>query len=106
MKKMVSGDTAQKRALQAYRSRLADRGVARFEVMGRREDRTLIRALARRLAEGGAGAAVARSTIQKVVRDAEDRGTGGILAALLRAPQELADVDFGRLREEGRKVDL
>lgn len=40
------GDIARKRA--SYRSRLAKRGVARFEVLGTETDRDLIRALARR----------------------------------------------------------
>jgi hypothetical protein len=42
---------AQKRALQNYRSRLNERGMARFEVLGLGEDRELIRTLARRLAD-------------------------------------------------------
>ena len=44
-------DAAQKRAVQNYRSRLSERGLARFEVFGRDADRDLIRSLARRLAE-------------------------------------------------------
>jgi hypothetical protein len=34
----------------------------------------------------------------------EFRGEGGVLRALLRAPKELADVDFSRDREPPRKV--
>jgi hypothetical protein len=44
-------DTAQKRALRNYRSRLTKRGIARFEVLGLEADRDLIRSVARRLAE-------------------------------------------------------
>ena len=33
-------DTAQNRAIRNYRSRLAERGMARFEVIGRSADRT------------------------------------------------------------------
>lgn len=45
-----------KRAIQKYRFRLGERGMARFEVVGRDTDRDLIRSLARRLAEDGPGA--------------------------------------------------
>ena len=38
-------DTAQKRAVRNYRSRLGERGLARFEVFGRDADRDLIRSL-------------------------------------------------------------
>jgi hypothetical protein len=40
-------DTAQKRALRNYRSRLTKRGIARFEVLGLDTDRDLIRSIAR-----------------------------------------------------------
>jgi len=40
-------DTAQKRALRNYRSRLKKRGIARFEVLGLDADRDLIRSVAR-----------------------------------------------------------
>lgn len=43
--------SSQTRAIQNYGSRLGDRGLARFEVLGRDSDRSLIRSLARRLAE-------------------------------------------------------
>lgn len=35
--------SSQTRAIQNYRSRLSDRGLARFEVLGRDSDRILIR---------------------------------------------------------------
>jgi len=40
---------SQKRALKTYRDRLGERGMARFEVLGRDADRDLIRSLARSL---------------------------------------------------------
>ncbi len=46
----VDLDASQKRAIQTYRFRLGERGLARFEVLGRNTDRDLIRALACRLA--------------------------------------------------------
>jgi len=45
--------SSQTRAVQNYRNRLGDRGLARFEVLGRYSDRGLIRSLAHRLAEDG-----------------------------------------------------
>lgn len=56
------GNTAQRRALDSYRRRLGERGMARFEVLGLDSDRELIRSLARRLAEDGPDAAAARWT--------------------------------------------
>jgi hypothetical protein len=56
-------ETAQKRALRNYRSRLTKRGIARFEVLGLDADRDLIRSVARRLAEDGPDSARIRAAI-------------------------------------------
>ncbi len=48
-------NASQKRAIKNYWERLSDRGMARFEVLGRDADRDLIRSLAKRLAEDGLG---------------------------------------------------
>jgi hypothetical protein len=53
----ASMGNSQKRAIQNYRSRLIERGLARFEVLGLDKDRDLIRSLARRLADDGPDAA-------------------------------------------------
>lgn len=42
------GNTAQKRAIENYRSRLAERGIARFEIQAFDADRDLLRTLARK----------------------------------------------------------
>ena len=42
--------TSQRRAIEAHRRRLAERGLGRFEVRGLEADKDLIRGLARRLA--------------------------------------------------------
>jgi hypothetical protein len=98
-------DTAQKRALQNYRSRLTERGMARFEVLGLAADRDLIRRLAKSLAEDDPNAARIRSTLRNtIVRESPPKG--GILAALRRSPLVGADLDLTRSREAGRKVDL
>ncbi|MGZ5871557.1 MAG: hypothetical protein ACXWKP_05530 [Bradyrhizobium sp.] len=98
-------NTAQKRALQNYRSRLVKRGMARFEVLGLHADRDLIRSLAKRLAEDGAEAARIRATVgQTMARKPPKKG--GILAALRRSPLVGADLNLTRSHETGRKIDL
>jgi hypothetical protein len=77
--------TAQGRAHRNYRSRLGERGLARFEVLGRDADRDLIRLLARRSAEDSADAAQLRAAVSKSITGEPPR-KGGILAALRRSP--------------------
>jgi hypothetical protein len=98
-------NTSQKRAIQNYRSRLSERGLARFEVLGLDGDRDLIRSLARRLAEGGTEAAQIRATVAQCMSGEPPR-TGGILAALRRSPLDGADLDLGRADAGERKVEL
>ena len=98
-------DTAQTRAVKDYRKRLSDRGLARFEVLGREDDRGLIRALARRLADDGPDAALVRETITQAITEAPQQ-TGGILAALRRSPLVGANLDLSRSRTHDRPVDL
>lgn len=95
---------SQKRAIQNYRSRLSDRGLARFEVLGRAADRDLIRSLARRLAEDGPEASRLRAAVSRTIAG-EPPAKGGILAALRRSPLVGADLDLTRPHDEGRKVD-
>ena len=96
------GDS-QKRAIRNYRSRLGERGLARFEVLGRDADRDLIRSLARRLAEEGPEASRLRAAVSQTIAG-EPPKKGGVLAALRRSPLVGADLDLTRPREEGRKV--
>jgi hypothetical protein len=98
------GDS-QKRAIQNYRSRLSERGLARFEVLARDADRDLIRSLARRLAEDGPEASRLRAAVSQTLGGDPPR-KGGILAALRRSPLVGADLDLVRDREDGRDVDL
>ncbi|WP_341646034.1 hypothetical protein [Thauera sp. SDU_THAU2] len=98
-------ENSQRRAVQSYRTRLGERGLARFEVLGRDTDRDLIRALARRLAEDSAEASRLRATVGQALTGECPR-KGGILAALRRSPLVGADLDFERSREDGREVDL
>jgi hypothetical protein len=97
--------TSQKRAIRNYRSRLSQRGLARFEVLGLDGDRDLIRSLARRLADNGPDAAQIRATVTQTI-SGEPPKTGGILAALRRSPLVGADLDFSRPHVERRKIEL
>lgn len=96
---------SQKRAIQNYRSRLSERGLARFEVLGLDGDRDLIRSLARRLAEDGPEASRLRTVVSRTI-SGEPPKKGGILAALRRSPLADADLDLTRPREKGRKVRI
>lgn len=98
-------DTAQKRALRGYRKRLAERGMARFEVLGLNTDRELIRSLARRLADKDAEATRIRATVSRTISDEPSR-KGGILSALRRSPLVGADLNLTRSIADDRKVRL
>ena len=93
---------SQKRAIQNYRSRLGERGLARFEVLGLDADRALIRSVARRLAEDGPEASRLRTVVSQAI-EGEPPKKGGILAALRRSPLVDADIDPVRTREAGGK---
>lgn len=98
-------NTAQQRALSKYRARLNERGLVRFEVLGRDEDRTLVRDLARRLAEDGPAALQLRRTVNVAV-NGEPSPKGGILAALRSSPLVGSGIDLTKTRHEGRDIDL
>ncbi|HKS63675.1 MAG TPA: hypothetical protein VJT13_18385 [Xanthobacteraceae bacterium] len=97
--------TSQKRAIRNYRSRLTKRGLARFEVLGRDADRSLIRSLARQLAEDGPEASRLRAVVSQSIAGEPPR-KGGILSALRRSPMVGADLDLTRAREAGRSLEL
>ena len=96
---------SQNRAIQNYRSRLTERGLARFEVLGRYADRDLIRSTARRLAEDGPDASRLRAVVSQTIAG-EPPKRGGIMAALRRSPLVGADLDLTRPREEGRETEI
>lgn len=98
-------NSSQKRAVQDYRSRLSQRGLARFEVLGLNADRALIRSLARRLAQNGADAARLRAALDQTL-SGEPSTKGRIAAALRRSPLVDANLDLDRRRVDGRQIDL
>ena len=98
-------NTSQRRAIDRHRERLAERGMARFEVLGRKTDRELIRSVAKCLAEEGPEADRLRIVVSRCI-EGESPRKGGILEALRRSPLVSADVIPPRPVETGRKVDL
>jgi hypothetical protein len=96
--------TAQKRAIRNYRSRLQQRGMARFEVLGLDRDRDLIRALAKKLAEDGEKANAIRTQVASSVSEVGKKG--GIFAALRRSPLVGADLRVERPFDTGRKTEI
>src|SRR3546814_7323545 len=104
MQRSIMSDTSQKRAIKNYRNRLVERGMARFEVLGRDADRELIRTFAKRLAEEGPEAERLRAAVSQGI--ARQPRKGGILEALRRSPLVGADAVPARPLEPGRKLDL
>lgn len=99
------GQSSQRRAIDNYRRRLAERGMTRFEVIGRETDREVIRAVARRLAEGGPEADRLRAAVKQAI-SAEAPRKGGIVKALLASPLAGSELDLWRPRENGRETDI
>lgn len=95
----------QKKALHAYRSRPSEGGMARFEVIGLDKDRSLIRSLAKRLAQDDFGVAEIRAIVQRSLHS-EPPQKGGVLAALRRSPLVGAELELPRCHDPGRKVEL
>jgi hypothetical protein len=98
-------ETSQKRALENYRSRLSQKGMARFEVLGLDADRELIRSLAKLLAENEAEAPRIRAVVNRTLSGDPPR-VGGILDALRRSPLVGVDLDLKREITSGRQTDL
>ncbi len=96
---------AQKRAVARYRHRLRKRGISRFEVIGLKKDKPLIRAIAKRLAVDDLDAARLRAEVGRDVGLVAPR-RGGILAALRRSPLVGAELDISRPRAGGREIKL
>lgn len=99
------GETPQRLAVEAYRQRLAERGMTRFEVVGRAADRALLRMVARCLADDGAKAAQLRLAMSQTIAGPPPK-SGGILAALRRSPLVGEDLDTARAVIGERAVAL
>lgn len=101
---ITMSNAAQKRAIKNYRRRLKKRGLSRFEVLGLRVDRELIRSLASKLAQDDPEANRIRSEVTRAVSRTSEKG--GILAALRRSPVVGADLKTERTFDPGRKIGL
>ncbi len=97
---------SQRRATEAHRQRLAERGLGRFEVRGLEADKDLIRGIARRLAADDMEAGVLRADLARRVTDGKPPRVGGVLAALRRSPLVDADLDLAREDTPGRDAGL
>jgi hypothetical protein len=97
--------SSQQRAVVNFRTRLAARGLVRFEVTGRDADRELVRTVARRLAETGPDSDRLRAVVRRAV-GGEPRTKGGIVKALLTSPLIGSELDLARSREKGRRIDI
>jgi 3-hydroxyisobutyrate dehydrogenase-like beta-hydroxyacid dehydrogenase len=100
---MVMGSAAQTRAIENYRKRLSKRGMARFEVVGLKKDRELIREVARKLAESTPEAEKMRASMLQTI-SVKASTKGGLLEILRSWP--LAELNLTRPFETGRKIDL
>lgn len=98
--------TSQRRAIDAHRRRLAERGLGRFEVRGLETDKELIRGIARRLAANDEEAGALRADLAGRIGAAEPPRVGGILAALRRSPLVGAELDLSREETPGRDPGL
>jgi hypothetical protein len=96
---------SQKRAVQTYRRRLAERSLARYEVRGSTQDKELLRKLAKRLAMNDPAAAQLRAEIAEKLSDKSER-RGGIWAALRQPPFGGSDLVVEREYTTGRDIDL
>ena len=97
--------TPQKRAVKRYRKHLNEKGMARFEVLGRSSDRELIRTLARQLASAEPDSSRIRAVVRQAVSTKQSK-KGGILEALRQSPMVGADLNVSRPATPGRRVDL
>ena len=102
-------NTSQKRAVANHRRRLAERGMARYEVRGLEQDKALVRKFAKRLAENSADTERLRREITRELSpDAPSQFLTGrdIWDALRRSPAVGVDLNIEREQIPGRDVDL
>ena len=96
-------NNSRKRALETHHRRLAEHGLARYEVRGLDRDKGLVRALARRLASSDEGAARLREDVARGVQD--DPPTGReIWLALRQSPLAGLELDIEREITTGRDI--
>ncbi len=97
----MSSQTIRKKAVQAYRQRLKERGWVRLEVQTSKEDAPLIRHITQTLRGDPVRAAQLRSHLHRLVDPVPHSDLKALLAA---APLE--GIDLSRRPDRGREVDL
>ena len=91
---------AQRKAINTFRKRLKQRGMARLEVNVRKDDVTLVRNVVRALSSPDQEQ-IARALLREHFGGRQAAGLKALLAA---APLE--DINLSRERDFGRDVDL
>jgi hypothetical protein len=102
-------NASQKRAVANHRTRLRERGLARYEVRGLERDKQLMRQLAKRLTANDAEAERLRREITRNVAEEgafQPRTGKDIWDALRRSPLVGANLDLSREIVPERDVDL
>ena len=97
----MSGQTIRKKAVQAYRQRLKERGWVRLEVQTSKEDAPLIRRITHALRSDPVRAAQLRRHLHRLIDPAPHADLKALLAS---AP--LDGIDLSRRQDRGREVDL
>lgn len=96
---------AQAKAVAKYRDRLADKGMARFEVLGRKSDSALVRNFARMIAEESDKGAALREFAEKITTK-QEAPRGSFVEALLRSPLVGSGIDLTRSADDFRTVEF
>jgi hypothetical protein len=91
---------AQRKAINSFRKRLKQQGMARLEVSVRKDDATLVRNVVRALASPEQ-----EQTARALLREHFGSGPAEGLKSLLAAAP-LEGIDLSRRRDLGRDVDL
>ena len=97
-------NASQQRAVANHRRRLTERGLARYEVRGRAQDKELVRSIAKRLAENNPEAERLRNELAGLHSNPEVRG--GFLKWIRSSPLVGLDLDIEREITTGRDIDL
>jgi len=105
--KLIDGpmNSSQRSAIAKHRRRLGERGLARYEVRGRVEDKELVRKFAKRLAEDDPEATRLRADVAKELAEKPLSGKE-IWDALRRSPLVGAGLNLEREIVPTRDVDL
>ena len=97
----MTSQTTRKKAVQAYRQRLKERGWVRLEVQTSKEDVPLIRHLTQALRSDPVRAAQLRRHLHRLIDPAPHADLKALLASV-----PLDDIDLSRRHDRGREVDL